>query len=1165
MLKLKLRDISLALLLAASACTWVTQAQNVTGAITGTVSDASGAVVPNATITLRNENSGDLRKTISNSEGYFTFSAVPPASYTATVEAAGFEKWEKTGIVMNAGDKRNLSDISLQVGSATQTVTVEAVSAEVTPVDSGEKSEVINTQALQNVSILGSNAAEFIKILPGMAITAGTQNQASYTGEVHGTGSGPIGSFSANGQRTAALDITSDGAHIIDPGCNCGQAVDTNVDMTQEMKVMTSNFGADASKGPVVISAVGKSGGNAFHGQAYLYARHNSLNANDWLNNAQGSDASGNPLAPKALTKYFYPGGNIGGPVLIPGTHFNKNRDKLFFFFAYEYYEQTVDNGLYQAFTPTADMRNGIFTQDSLNAFGPNIGYQVSSAPTKLYPNGIVPKSDFSPAGAKLMSLFPLPNANPMTNGGFNYVNVSTKPQNAYQLRPRIDWSINDNTKLFVSYNRQRDTAYFTDTLWWRPTPTVPYPTRLIAANQSDSISANLTKVFSPTLTNEFVFAWTNLNLPNSFENPQAIDPAALGTAFKDIFNTNTKEIPSMTGWGGGFANMIQPSGFQLTGSLYAKKQLPSIADNLSKVWGTHTMKFGFYWEQTQNNQPSSNNANGELQFANWGGNTTGNAYADLLTGRSAGYSEWNKDVLYIMNYHSVDFYAQDSWKLTRRLTLEYGMRFQHLGPWYDTGGTGFAVFDPSKYSNNPADVNKLTGVEWHKIDASVPTSGSPSRLLFFNPRFGFAWDIFGTGKTVMRGGFGVYRFHDEQNVVANALGITQGAYSYSTPTAVTFDQIGQISASFVAPGGIQVLDPHDDQQPMTKSYSFTISQRMPFKSAFEISYVGNTSNYLSNWNNNFGQINDIPFGTLFKSQGLFTAANSYSPDASSFRPYQNYQTIKVINHQMYSNYNSLQASWNKQSGHISYLLNYTFSKSLGIRGEGGSPTGDPLNLANNYGVLPNDRTHIFNAAYVINLPSPVRNKFVGGFVNGWELSGITQWQSGVNLQGAVSDTFNIAGTIPSGSVLPDGTVTTKDIGLNNEVITGSPDISAMPVITCDPRKNLGPHQFINGNCFAPPTPGHNGSFIFPYIKGPAFFNSDLSLFKNFKIGERQKLQFRFSGYNFLNHPLTTFVNGDNNLNLNFNAAGKLSNQTFGFADWRTGHRIIQLAIKYYF
>lgn len=1154
----------------------VSLAQNVNSTLTGTVYDASGAAVPNATIVLKNEASGDIRRSISNSDGFFSFTAVPPAMYTLSVEAKGFARWEQRGIGLNAGDKRNVSDISLTVGSTNETVTVEATAVEITPVDSGEKSQVITAKQMQNVAIVGSNAAEFIKILPGMAITAGAQNQASFLGEVSGTNVGPIGSFSANGQRTGALDITSDGAHVIDPGCNCGQAVNANVDMTAEMKVMTSNFGADSQKGPVVINAVGKSGGKDFHGMLTLYARHNSLDANDYLNNLQGSKADGTPLAPKPATRYIYPGGNIGGPLIIPGTNFNRNRDKLFFFFGYEYFFQQVDNQLYQSFVPTAEMRNGTYSQallDSIRGTGAGattIGSNVENPiNTGTYPNGILPASEISPIGRKLMSLYPEPNANPRSNGGFNYVNVSTKPQNWYQMRPRIDYSISDNTKLFVSYNRQRDTAYFTDTLWWRPTPTVPYPTRLVAGNQSDSISANLTKVFSPSLTNEFVFTWTSLNLPNSFEDPGKIDPTSLGTAYKMLFaGNNLKQIPTLTGWGGGFANMIQPSGFQLTGSLYAKKTLPTIADNITKVVGTHTMKFGFYWEMTANDQPSSNNANGQLVFANWGGNTTGNAYADLLAGRMAQYVESNKDVLYVMNYRSTDFYAMDSWKVNRRLTLDYGMRFSHLGPWADDRGTGFAVWDQSKYSNNAADVNKLTGIVWNAIDKNIPLSGAKSRALFYNPRLGFAWDIFGSGKTVMRGGFGMYRFHDEQNVVANALGITQGAYSYTTPNAVTFADIGTLSAGFVPPGSVSVLDPKDDRQPLTQNYSFTISQRMPFKSMFEISYVGSESKHLSNWNNNFGGLNLLPFGSLFKIPGVFR--DSFAPNADQYRAMRNYQSVKLINHEMYSNYNSLQASWNKQSGKLTYQINYTFSKALGIRGEGGAPAGDPTILANNYGVLPNDRSHIFNTAYVFELPSPAKgNAFAKGLANGWQLSGIVQAQSGANLQGVVSSNFGLNSRIPNGTVLPDGTVVNDpggSIGASAVLINGTPDINMQPVILCDPRTNLSANQFINGNCFGPPRPGQNGSFVMPYIKGPMFFNTDMSLFKNFKIGEKGKnVQFRFDAFNFLNRANTTFVNGDQNYNLTFDAAGKLTNNRFGFADFKTGHRRLQFVAKFYF
>jgi hypothetical protein len=263
-----------------------------------------------------------------------------------------------------------------------------------------------------------------------------------------------------------------------------------------------------------------------------------------------------------------------------------------------------------------------------------------------------------------------------------------------------------------------------------------------------------------------------------------------------------------------------------------------------------------------------------------------------------------------------------------------------------------------------------------------------------------------------------------------------------------------------------------------------------------------------------------------------------------------------------------LQASWNKQSGKGNWLLNYTFSKALGIRGENGSAIGDPTSLANNYGVLPNDRTHLFNAAYVYNEGNQFHvNKFLSGAINGWQLSGITQFQSGSPLQASISNNFGLTGNLPPGATLPNG-VSVAGVGVTSDLITGSPEISAQPILTCDPRDGLAKNQFINGNCFAMPTPGHNGSFIMPYIKGPAFFNSDLSMFKNFQMGETKKLQFRISAYNFLNHPLTSFnpAGGDGNLTLTTNPNGKgAASPPFGYADYLNGNRTIQLALKFFF
>src|SRR6267154_1348586 len=383
-------------------------AQQTSAALTGTVFDASGAVVGDALVTLKNEASGDVRSTASNGDGYFTFAAVPPGTYSVIVEKDGFKVWEVKGIMLNSADKRSVAGIKLMPGLKTETVVVEASDTEITPTDSGDKSTLITQHIMQNVAIVGQNAAEFVKIMPGMAFTGGVLNQSSYAAADEKTGSGPVGSFSANGTRTAALDITSDGAHIIDPGCNCGQAMNTNADMTAELKVMTSNFGADEAKGPVVISAVGKSGGQQFHGEAYLYARYFTLNANDPQNK--------NSSIARPETKYFYPGVQIGGPVILPHTGFNRGRDKMFFFFGTEYYKQDVDNGVYHAVVPTAAMRQGNFSQMLVDPKTgqpmPYVsflnGYAVSGLPNANgFTNGRLTGTP-DPNGQILMNLYPL-------------------------------------------------------------------------------------------------------------------------------------------------------------------------------------------------------------------------------------------------------------------------------------------------------------------------------------------------------------------------------------------------------------------------------------------------------------------------------------------------------------------------------------------------------------------------------------------------------------------------------------------------------------------------------------------------------------------------------------------------------------------------------------
>jgi hypothetical protein len=320
--------------------------------------------------------------------------------------------------------------------------------------------------------------------------------------------------------------------------------------------------------------------------------------------------------------------------------------------------------------------------------------------------------------------------------------------------------------------------------------------------------------------------------------------------------------------------------------------------------------------------------------------------------------------------------------------------------------------------------------------------------------------------------------------------------------------------------------------------------------------------------------VDNVPLGAFFGVDPV-TGVNNYNnggtqpntfANLNQYRPYPNYSGITLQSHGSYSNYNAFIATWQKQSGRVTFTSNYTFSKIMGIR-DGDSANGaqsgnavDPFNLAANYGVLSWDHTNIFNAAYVINLPSPVKdNKLVGGVVNGWVLSGITQFQSGAPIQPNTGYGLNISWPT---SLQPTDYLGTNAIG------------QTQPVLTCDPRSGLKSGQYFNPSCFAPPSGGAQGDLIWPYIKGPAFFNSDLAIYKDFLFKEHQKVEFRFSAFNFLNHPLPQFNSAGNNndVELNFsNSSGGLSQTnlntiTSGFPLYKNEvPRVIEFAVKYNF
>lgn len=1153
-------------------------AQSLFATLTGIVSDPTGAVIPGANVTLRDEKSGTVRTTVTDSSGYYTFASVSVGdlTYELTVEAKGFQVTKLPGVTLLGGDKMNVN-VTLQVGNTNQTVTITGSADQIVPVDSGEKSVTLTTKELQNFVQVGSNAAEYIKIAPGFGISNGTSNKASYTGQTIGINANgdsgsqsPLnGNFSYEGLPSNSLDIVSDGAHVSDPGCNCDTPVNPNTDFISEFKISLFNFNAEDQKGPAVISTVTKSGGSQFHGSGFFSARNYVLNSNDALFNASGQA--------RPQDKYYYPGGTLGGPVMIPGTRFNHNRDKLFFFTGYEYFYQVLDTGLLRATTPTSQELQGNFSPSSIAAEGNltasgSAPSSLTAAALTLFPGGMIPASKLDPNMLALSKLYPAPNANPNSNGGYNYVQAENFDQNNWQWTTRVDYNISDNTKLFVRYNLQKEVQLFPVGLWWRQTDQVPYPSAVQGRNSSQAITASLTHVFSPTMTNEFVFAYTYIGFPNVFADPSKVDRSTVGYNYTGVYNNGVKQIPSFGGYGWNNSEVplvFMPGGFEAGGpsaGLYADKWLPSVSDTVTKVWGTHTLKAGFFWEWIRNSQPGNDDTNGYLEFYNGNSTSYGNPIADFVTGNlSGGYVQSNFNRINDISYSTWEGFVQDSWKVNKRLTLTYGVRITDFTPWTDRTGAGYAIFNPAGYTSgiaqNSSCYNAPTfcGFLWHKIDPAIPASGFPSGPVRWQPRFGMAYDLFGTGKTVLRGGFGVFYYHSGQ--FTTGLDTTAGVNTVSLSngnngTPLFASQLSSLNAQGVA-GTPSAVNSTDNKQPYTESYSFTIAQRLPWSSLLEVAYVGNQSHDLPNNSAGAGNnLNLVPVGAMTAAAAKL-GVDPNSLNSNNYRPFYGYGDLAEATNNLYANYNGLQVTFVHTKGRQIITGNYAYSKAMGIV----DPALDQFNLNNDYGVQPTNRTHIFNLAYSIELPKFTNSLIGGGLINGWQVSGIVQIQSGQNLSGQLESQGSNFGLATNGADIP-GT----SYAISNVSILGTPDMVLNPIVTCNPTSNLGPNQYVNPNCFALPTkPGQNGPAVLPPIYGPAYWNADLGIFKNFAIKESMKLQFRVDAYNFLNHPLWSFPSNAN-LGLGFSSTTlQVSTPEFGTTTNKQGNRIVQLAVKFYF
>lgn len=1228
------RTVALSALLLAP---YALYAQGTTATLSGTVTDPSGAVIPNAHVVLKNTKSTDMRQATSNGSGDFTFSAVPVGDYEVDVSASGFQDYKASGIHLDPGDQRSLRELKLVTGPASETVQVNEATQSIT-LDSGEQSSLISAEDIKHLSVEGRDVTELLKILPGFAITSpgnGGVNTAYDPSQV--SVGGAIGSYAGEGTTTNTIALLSNGVDITDPGNFGGAIQNVNYEQVAEVKVQTSSFSADEARGPIVINSVSKSGGDHFHGSLYTFARTNQLDSADWLANYTGQQ--------KPPDRQIYPGFTFGGPVYIPHVDFNKSKKLTFFVGAEDYAQRNTyaygnaSGAILSALVPTANMRAGDFSQGELmNYLGndfTNTGFtNIAAVPVTTKSGGAITNGNIStnidPEVLAAVNTLPLPNET--SNGGFNYITTNLVDNDLWQALGRADYSINEKNKLFVVYSKEAGKNGVPQAEYYSPRGNlggVNVPGGgLLSDINSEIGSLNFTTIVSNTLTNELFIAgawFDQVFTPKNF----AATTAFGAYTYQGLFKNGSKAIPTFEDYGNdGLPLSRLPDGS--FGGIFAKKWIRTGGDNLTKVLGTHTIRVGIFGQLDTNHQV--------VPFINTNGTVTlyyfpetisdpvqgtvhdtgavasgngGNYLADFLSGSVQNFSQSNIQPAPNIYFWNIDGYAQDHWRIARHLTVDYGVRFDHYTPWNDAHGQGIPVFDKTTYATgfNPS----LPGFKWHSIDPKTPNAGLGTRWAYVEPRVGFAWDAYGTGKTVVRGGFGIYRAHDSANDATSGVGVVEGLRSAN----VSYIQLSSLSAASASATQASGFVPHtsasgflagDDEQPQVYTYNFAVDQKGPFNSLFEIAYIGNLSRKIlndgSNQNVSLDNINALPYGSLYKpnpithvtypllppsgttgtNDGATSVSGLSANQIDQWRPYPLYHNLNIASHNVSGNYNSLQVALNKQQGRFLFGVNYTFSKALGVLGgdNDGTPV-DSFNYHDSYLPLSFDRTHIFNASYSYSVGNLVKNKFIGQATNGWEVSGITNIQAGGDFASQNGSNFALQGTL----YVQNQTGQPQSLPVNSQTWVGTPDAYLQPVVTCDPGVHTASHQYVNGNCFALPALGQQGTLRLPYIHEPAYTDTDLTAAKDFKVHEGQDIQFKLAAFNFINHANTTFTNSVGTqaqaLILNYseatsgtNAVAQPINQAiatvpnanaavFGQAPLRVGRRIVELSLHYSF